>query len=194
MIVEFQKDPSSADRWLIVEEGQLQVGAYMPAFDDQADLTVFWRGLVGVKDLHKIVQAAEGALTKMKGDLQGTLIAYGSSRESLGPSSNVSAYLETPSKFTGFGAFRAELRAYAGKVVLWANVTDADQVNDKASSDLKDGGENIGLSVSPELFDGPVRPVIAAAIAQTKRVESGAVTSVLQQVSRAMLDRGVALA
>lgn len=81
MTVTFEKDPASSDRWLSAEaEGKPQLGAYMPA-SDGASLTVYWRGHVAMKELFLIVKDAQVVLANTGGDVQGTIVGYGKSRE-----------------------------------------------------------------------------------------------------------------
>ena len=99
------------------------------------------------------------------------------------PTKDLFAYLVMKSSaLNGLDAYRAELEGPAGKVVIWANVTAAGY-----SVELKDGGENIGLCVTPALFDGPARPFIASAIRRTMNLGTETVARLLDEISEAML-------
>jgi HSP20 family protein len=172
---------TSLDVWLTADaEGKPQLGAYISA-SDEANLTVYWHGHAAMAQLCHIVEDAEGVLAKEGGKVQGTLIAYGKRREQVGPTSGLSTYLAPSSTLRGFDAYRAELEGRAGKVVIWANVAA------ESLFELKDGGENIGLCVTPTLFNGAARPVIERAIQSTMSLGVQTISQLLNEVSRAML-------
>jgi hypothetical protein len=187
MTVIFDQVPVNSGRWLLAEaDGKPQLGAYMPA-SGEPNLTVYWRGRVAEDVLGHIVRDAEAVLAKTGGDVQGTLIAYGKLRKSVGPTHDgLSHYLAQPSHLCGFDAYRAELEGHAGKVIIWANVKDT------SSIELKEGGENIGLCVTPALFDGPVRAVIETAIHKTMGLATKTTSGLLEEISKAMLHNGLA--
>ncbi len=76
-----------------------------------------------------------------------------------------------------FDAARAEFKGYSGTVVVWANVTGS---NKRA---LEDGGENIGVSTSLNLFEGLVRPVVLHAIERTKDLRPESISALLDKVT-----------
>jgi hypothetical protein len=182
MTVNVERDPRSSDRWLIASvDGKPQLGAYMPGSGD-INLTVYWRGQVAVAALSNVVANAEGALKKFPDDAQGTLIAYGETRKRVGPVFGVSSILAT--KFSiGFDAYRAELESKAGRVIIWANVATSNLV------EFEDGSENIGVCVTPALFNGSARPVYELAILKTTNLSWQTITQLLDEISKAMLPR-----
>jgi hypothetical protein len=182
--ISLAEDPVSSDRWLMAEaEGKPQLGAYLPESDEPM-LTVYWRGAVKVTELSHIIDEAQWALGARGDTVEGVLIAYGNTRESRGPTQyKVSAYLDSSSSsnLSGFDAYRAELNGIAGSIVIWANVTGRD------AADLRNGGENIGLCITPSLFDGVGRPVVANAIGRTLALPIKTIAEILTEISDAML-------
>jgi hypothetical protein len=181
------KDPAYPDRWFVSTANRPKplIGATLSS-DTKDELVVYWSGNVRRDNLLQIVREAGTSLDKKT--LRGKLFVYGEDyREVISLSEgDILNSSESHSRFPGFDACRAELTASNGTVVVWANVT-----GQKRS--LDDGGENIGVNLSPELFNGPVRPVISHAIEQTMHLSADAVTELLNQISVSVIPRRQAL-
>jgi hypothetical protein len=172
-----KRDPAFPDRWFIsgTDKPRPEIGATLSS-ETKPELVVYWSGNVGRDNLLQIMREAGTSLDKKT--LTGKLFVYGADFRDVIPLSNSEILnpSENQSKFPSFDACRAELTASNGSVVVWANVT-----GEKRS--LDDGGENIGVNLSPELFNGPVRPVISHAIERTMHLSADAVMELLNQIS-----------
>lgn len=176
-------DPAYADRWFIseAEEKKPQIGVFL-SHDPSPELVVYWSGHVARSSLFELIKQAGTALEE-KGPVHGRLVAYGKNLREEFPLSDdtILQYFEPNSPLPSFDACRAELTGLAGKVVVWANVTGA------KTAGLDRGGENIGVNLSPSLFDGPVRPVISHAIEMTMNLPTKAISGLLDKISESVL-------
>lgn len=83
-----------------------------------------------------------------------------------------------------FDACRAEINGQFGEVVLWANV------NGPVRDNLEKGGENIGVSVPPSIFDSVGRAFIGHAIEITTLMPEPNIKAFLDVFSTRILHRG----
>jgi len=176
-------DPAYPDRWLVSDskEAGSKIGAYL-SDDPSPELAVYWSGKVGRDSLFEIMREA-GTILDKKGSLTGKFFAYGENLREEIPLSEKDILLKSSAKsprFPKFDACRAELSGPDGAVTVWANVTGP-------VAGLDEGTENIGVSMSPWLFEAAVRPVISRAIARTMDLSGDAVTELLDEVSHAVL-------
>jgi hypothetical protein len=76
----------------------------------------------------------------------------------------VEGYLsDDKSKIANSSAYRAELEGAKDHVVIiWANVAET------AACELDQGGENVGICMSPTMFGGPARNLIVEMIEETR--------------------------
>jgi hypothetical protein len=181
MAISIVRDPDSSDLWLLASaDGKPQLGAYMPG-SGEINLTVYWNGQTAALLLANIIAEAESTLRELT-DVRGTLIAYGKKRVHVGPAYSASSLLKD--KFlTGFDAYRAELESGIGKVIIWANVSANEAPRSQDGEENGDKGENIGICVTPPLFDGPMRPVYEHAILKTRDMKSQTVVELLNEIS-----------
>jgi hypothetical protein len=148
--------------------------------------------------LIKIVDEARQVLVKEGRLTEATLTAYGKNlREEITftkhaiptipklpkPSYAIPTPPQPSSALATFDACRAELTCAAGRVIVWANVTG------KPTVALNSGGENIGVSVTPGLFEGSVRPVISHAIESTMHLPSDTVATLLNKISEQLIPK-----
>lgn len=177
------ENSTDSGRWYTAKyEGNALLGAHLPSepTSDEASFTVFWAGRVPPSKFRGIVQNADQLFARI-GINDERLIAFGPSREVVGPvHGGLADWLSPGSKLYGFEAYRAEFRGETGQLTLWANVTEFDRRS------LDDGGENIGVCVTPALFK-QARPLIADAIQDTQGLKAEVVAKLLDDVSWEML-------
>lgn len=183
------RNPASNVWFTALSDGRAELGAYIPANARRSDatLSVFWCGDTSRSRFRNAVERAEKLFLKNGGYVQGTLSAYGLWKEVRGPITRKVNTKDSSSSDPGIGkyltevdplgwcsAYRAEFEGTGGKVILWANVIDAD------TGELEDEGDNIGICTSPELFDGPARTLFIETIQET-RLETRPATRVLSR-------------
>jgi hypothetical protein len=165
--------------WFEAKTGdEPMLGAYIPESDDE--LTIYWVGTPRSSHIRIIIGQVEKMLQENGGGFQGTLFAYDTTKEVIGPVfQGLSDCLAPDSKLSEFAAYRAELTGQAGKVVVWANIRNG------TGMDLARGG-NIGIGVSHGLFDGPARPVLIGAIQSTTSLGDNITKYLLGQIASAL--------
>jgi hypothetical protein len=180
-----ENDSSDPGQWYMAEVGGSPVvGAYLLPNPNptEAALTVFWRGYVPTEKFRRIVARAEGLFTQNGQTVQESLVAFGPTREPVGPLSHgLASYLEPSSRIHGFDAYRAEFEGSLGKLTVWANVTNSE------NRTLAEGGENIGICVNPLMFKSAARPLISEAIHDTQSLDGATIEKLLDEISSAML-------
>jgi hypothetical protein len=165
---------------------------------------VYWSGEVGRDELLKIVQHALRVLVKHPysigvippvigkfiSPVAGKFIAYGENmREEIPIAidgfrvSSPSERPKKPSPLKSFKAGRAEITNPSGTVVIWANVSG------HVRGELGQGGENIGVALPPDLFDGPAREIVVYAIRMTMKMRPEAISSLLDKFAETLLQR-----
>jgi hypothetical protein len=172
--------------WYFASEQMMpRLGGFLQSYS--SDLTVYWHGQVGIKEVAHIIQEAENAFVKTGEKFQGSIDAYGTPGDEgelhLGPERNISKMLVSPSVPT-FEACRAELKSSHTKIVLWAEV--AGQI----TRPLEEGGENISVSIPQRyFFDGPFRPVILHAVSRTLPMRESDSKALLDDLTTAIAQK-----
>jgi hypothetical protein len=153
-----ERDPSTADLWLTGRQaGKALLGVQVP-HDDPGWVALFWRGYIRHRHVQRILHDVEAVFSKEAGQyILGTLFAYGTSKKVIGPvAKGLYEHLNERSPIANFDAYRAEFAGSMGKFVLLANVTEGADVRT-----MEEGGDNVGISTSLQLFDGAARFIIA---------------------------------
>jgi hypothetical protein len=154
MTVQIAKDPGNGDVWLTAKmEGKAQLGAFVSGSSASGDptLTIYWRGYVQRSSLTDALTEAETFLKKRAGKIHARLIAFGPEKKvfDLGVGTGIGTLLREESPVAHYAAFRAELEGGDDKLILWANVKEADYRG-------LDAGDNIGICTSRSLFQDSV--------------------------------------
>jgi hypothetical protein len=161
------------------DDGKHQIGVYLPTDATTQDVTVYWRGKFEKSVLLQILKAAEQSLRRT-GKFEETVVIYGKDKETLGPVTQDVPGLASLLAGRKFDACRAELAGPRGKMVLWANVKNGVAA---PPLELAQGGENIGVSFPPGMFDATARPVVSYAIQHTLPFNAKATQRVLGEVN-----------
>jgi hypothetical protein len=194
MAVKVEK-PTVSDVWITVFwQGKAELGAYSPATTRANDpsLTVFWCGETSRLRFRNAVERTARLFLEKDGYVQETLVGYGASREVIGPirldaKSQLRPGLEgclsdDKSPVAQSSAYRAELEGTQGHVIIWANVAET------VACELDQGGENIGICMSPAMFGGPARTLVADMIEETRLGAQPATRRLGHEVVDGLLD------
>lgn len=193
MAATINPDPIYNDRWLAFEaEGEApRLGAQF-IVDPLAELTIYWVGS-NVAPLHVFNAFDQGAdiLKAYANDRRtdpfaGKIILFGKNmREEIPyrPFADMPVAADKHHFFKeGFDACRAELTGDFGRYVVWANLTG------HSRGSLLKGGENIGISLPPILFQSSLRKIIIQAIELTMPKPPMDVPVLLDQFSQTLLN------
>lgn len=172
----YSQEESSRGIFVVASDGEERVAVYVPADVTGEGVTVFWRGDVGKDHLAEILKTAEQGWRK-DGSLHETIVFFGNERVMIGPRSQTVPGLSALVRSRPFKACRAELTSARGLMVLWANVENDEYVP------LEKGGENIGLSFPPGLFEPAARAVVSFALQKTLPLPPNTMLTLLGQVS-----------
>jgi hypothetical protein len=175
---EDRTDPAS-NVWFTALAGErAELGAHIPANARRSDaiLSVFWCGDTSRTRFRNAVERTEKFFLRNGGYVEGTLSAYGLWKAIEGPITRKANATDQSSSDPGLGvyltevnplgwcsAYRAEFQGTGGKLILWANVVDAD------TGKLEEEGDNIGICTSPALFDGAARTLFVETIEETRQ-------------------------
>jgi hypothetical protein len=192
MTATLNRDPIHKDRWLVSEaEGRaptlgVQLGK------PHSDLTVYWSSKVTRSQMFAIIREAAEAMSRNRTPVRGKFVAYGKDMRAVytlkdnkyesSPDGTLVKSKDVPPLET-FDACRAELTGSSGTVVVWANV------NGPVRAGLDHGGENIGVSVPPDFFDGAGRSLISHAIEITMELRPNAISALLDKFSESLLHK-----
>ncbi|MGJ5134370.1 hypothetical protein [Bradyrhizobium oligotrophicum] len=184
-------DPAYAHRWLVsVSADTVPVLGAQFSEKPDADLTIYWSGHPGRKDLFLIIDECAGFLMKERSDVEGRLVAFGQDMRAefelkehyfapLPESSVIKDKDKQP--LDTFDACRVELTTPRDKVVVWANVTGATR------GGLDKGGENIGITLSPRMFENGARVFIEHAIKITSNLAEPTISTLLDKFTKDLL-------
>jgi hypothetical protein len=180
MKVVVEKDPSTADLWLIGRSvGHAVLGLQLP-HGDSSTLALTWRGYMPRRQVQQLLYQVQNAFSKASGQyMLGRLYGYGTSKKVVGPVANgLYEYLSEAAPFGNYDAYRAEFWGSSGRLTFWANVKEG-----AGTQNLDEAIDNIGVSTSLTLFEGQARPLIAEAIEKTKEIKRQTVLSWLAGLS-----------
>jgi hypothetical protein len=184
MDVSVSNTSSDGGEWFTASvEGRPQLGAYVSKDPKSEKITIFWQGQLAAPKIKVTIEEVE-QLYGGKG--QATFVTFVPQPETFGPVS-LSKPIDVTSTLGRSQAYRADFSGHLGDVTLWASF----MVN--SDRGLENGGENIGICLTPNLLlgddnstsvNGLARYVIEQAIGRTSSIDQAGV--ILSELGRAI--------
>ena len=171
-------------RWITARaNGRPEIGAHIQENSGQgvALITVFWCGIVNAHHVRDAIQYAD-KLDAVGPSVKTTITSFGSEKtvvQSRGRD-ELTDYLHDRFPLSKFEAYRAEFHGQHGDVIFWANVEPSER------GKLEQGEENVGIAVTPSLFEGLSPTLIARTIQQTSGIDSMIVDDLLQGIKTSL--------